>query len=39
MRRHSDTAKHLARVLEASATQVDATALNLWRRGVKVPRA
>ncbi|QIB36394.1 hypothetical protein G3A50_20290 [Ancylobacter pratisalsi] len=39
MRRHGDTAKHLARVLEASATQVDATALNLWRRGVKVPRA
>ncbi len=39
MRRHGDTAKHLARVLEASATQVDATALNLWRRGIKVPRA
>ncbi|MDQ0510717.1 hypothetical protein QOZ99_001605 [Angulomicrobium amanitiforme] len=39
MRRHGDTAKHLARVLEASAAQVDATALNLWRRGVKVPRA
>ncbi|MDQ0512723.1 hypothetical protein [Ancylobacter amanitiformis] len=29
--------KHLARALEASAAQVDATALNMWRRGVKVP--
>lgn len=39
MRRHGDRAKHLAHALEASAAQVDATALNMRRPGVKVPRA
>ena len=34
MRRHGDTAMHLARVLEASAAQVDVSALKMWRRGV-----
>ncbi|MFG1433321.1 hypothetical protein V5F69_20020 [Xanthobacter sp. V2C-4] len=39
MRRHGDSSRHLARVLANSAGQVDETTLNMWRRGVKVPRA
>ncbi|MCS0505144.1 hypothetical protein [Ancylobacter mangrovi] len=39
MRRHGDSSKHLAHVLANGASQVDETTLNMWRRGVKVPRA
>jgi hypothetical protein len=39
MRRHNDTAKHLARVLAKFGGHVDATTIRMWRRGVKVPSA
>ena len=32
MRRHGDSSKHLARALASSASQVDETTLNMWRR-------
>lgn len=39
MRRHNDTAKHLARALAKFAGYVDATTIRMWRRGEKIPRA
>lgn len=39
MRRHGDNGKHLARALANGASHIDATTINMWRRGVKVPRA
>ncbi|WP_090709349.1 MULTISPECIES: hypothetical protein [unclassified Beijerinckia] len=37
MRRHSDSAKHLARALASVAGQVDETTIQVWRRGLKTP--
>lgn len=38
MRRHKDSAKHLAKALAATACDVEATTIRMWRRGLKVPR-
>jgi hypothetical protein len=38
MRRHKDSAKHLAKTLAATACHVEATTIRMWRRGLKVPR-
>ena len=44
MRRHGDSAKRVAKALENTATEntaayVDAQTIQVWRRGLKIPRA
>lgn len=38
MRRHKDSAKHLAKALAATGSHVDAATIRMWRRSLKVPR-
>ncbi|RTM01792.1 hypothetical protein EJV44_01260 [Ancylobacter aquaticus] len=37
MRRHGDSAQHLAKALSATAKHIDVQTIIVWRRGLKVP--